>query len=128
MRNKSKATVGCCLLILCLQAVTACRHNNDVTPVVSFSKDIVPILTASCAINSSCHLVANSLNLGTALDSADAYTTIIAKKLVSTSTPSSSLLYVEVQSGEMPKPPAAALPAGQQALILEWIQQGAKNN
>ena len=128
MRNRNKATFGCFALLLCLQAVTACRHNNDVAPAVSFSKDIVPILTASCAINSSCHLVANSLNLGTALDSADAYTTIIAKELVSTSNPSSSLLYVEVQSGEMPKPPAAALAASQQALILEWIKQGAKNN
>ena len=108
----------------------SCTHSSQ-TPEVSFSKDIIPIFTASCSINSSCHLGANSLNQETSLDSTDAYNTIISKRLISPADPSASLLYVEVNGNgiaEMPKPPAAAIPANQQKMILDWIKQGAKNN
>jgi len=115
-----------------VMAMISCTHKPQITP-VSFSKDIIPVFTAGCTINSSCHLGANGLNQDVDLDSAEAWNTIISKGLVSVADPSASLLYVEVNSNgtgfaDMPKPPAAALPASQQALILEWIQQGAKDN
>ncbi len=71
---------------------------------------------------------ANSTNQETNFDSTDAYNSIIAKELISTGNPSSSLLYAEVRTNEMPLPPYAPLPAAQQNLILEWIKQGALNN
>jgi len=133
MRNNKKAILIIAMILTEIMAMVSCTHNSNtqVVSAVSFRKDIIPIFTASCALNSSCHLGANSLNLETNFDSSDAYNTIISKNLVSTSDPSSSLLYVEVSGNgiaEMPKPPAAALSAGQQALILQWIKQGALNN
>ena len=97
-------------------------------PQISFSKDIIPILNASCVLNSGCHLGGNGINQNVNLDSADAYHTIIVKELVSTANPQASLLYSEVRSNEMPPPPAASLSAEQQTLILYWIEQGALNN
>lgn len=130
MSNKKSTIVTIAIALFSVVAVISCTHNSSPTPAVSLSKDIIPIFTSSCAINSSCHLGANSTNQFVNLDSSDAYNTIVAKGLVSTSSPSSSLLYVEVEGSqpEMPKPPNAPLSSSQQTLILDWIEQGAKNN
>ncbi len=119
------------LLACCSMAVISCVHGPLVSPTVSFNKDIIPIFTANCTINSNCHIGASSLNKEVDLDSAIAYHTLFSRGLISTSNPSSSLLYVEVlgtTSALMPKPPAAALSAAQQSLILNWISKGALNN
>ena len=127
MNNKKNITVIIFTMLLGVVEMISCTHPAQ-TPEVSFSQNIIPILTANCAINSSCHSGANSLNLQTNFDSDSAYYTIIHKELISTSHPSSSLLYAEVEEGEMPLPPTPPLSATQQKLILEWIEQGAKNN
>ena len=127
MSNKKKAIVVISIMLFSVMEMISCTHPEQ-TPPVSFSRDIIPILTASCTINTSCHLGANSTNLQTNFDSDSAYYTITHKGLVSVSDPSSSLLYAEVEEGQMPLPPTAPLPASQQALILEWIKQGAQNN
>jgi len=108
--------------------MVSCTHSSQGNMQVSFSKDIIPILSSSCAISGSCHVGATSLNLQTNFDSDSAYYTIMHKNLVSTSNPASSLLYAEVAEGQMPLAPYAPLPASQQALILDWITQGALNN
>jgi len=114
-------------MLITTMEMISCTHNSP-TLQVSFSKDIIPILTTSCTISSSCHVGANGLNLQTNFDSDSAYYTLFAKNLVSTSNPSSSLLYVEVRTNEMPLQPFSPLPLSQQNLILEWIEQGALNN
>jgi hypothetical protein len=130
MRNKKSILIATVLVLTSAGTVISCTHSSDtvVAKNVSFSRDITPIFTASCVINSSCHLGANGTNQNIDLDSAIAYATIISKNLVSVADPQSSLLYVEVNSGEMPKPPSAPLTASQQSLILEWIKEGALNN
>lgn len=115
------------VMLMCIAAAISCTHTAQQQQ-VSFSKDIVPLFTSYCSINSSCHLGANGGNQDVALDSSEAYASIMAKGLVSVSDPASSLLYVEVFSDEMPKPPAAPLSAAEQALLLNWIKQGAQNN
>ena len=127
MRNKKNITVIIFITLFSVVEMISCTHNSQIQE-VSFSKDIIPILTASCVIGSGCHLGANGINQGVDLDSADAYKSIIDKNLVSVSNPSSSLLYAEVEEGQMPLAPIPLLSAGQQKLILEWIEQGAKNN
>lgn len=125
MRNKFLNAI----IILFLSMVMAsCTHEQNVEVAVSFKKDIQPIIRASCAINSSCHLGANNANDNIDLDSSAAYTTIINKQLVMVNNPSSSLLYVEVSSGAMPKSPYLSLTSQQLSLILNWIKQGAANN
>ena len=127
MSNKKYIAVIISITLIGVMEMISCTHPSQTQP-VSFSKDIIPILTASCAINTSCHIGASSLNQQTNFDSDSAYYTIVHKGLVSTSNPSASLLYAEVAEGQMPLPPAAALPVADQNLILEWIQQGALNN
>ena len=107
---------------------TNTKKNNTVTPSVSFSKDIVPIFTTSCAINSSCHSGSKNTGDNVDLDSSAAYSSIAAKQLVMVSNPAASLLYVEISSGIMPKAPNSPLSASQISLVLTWIKQGAQNN
>ena len=110
-------------------AVLSCTHSPQViTPEVSFSSDILPILEADCAINGSCHLGANNGNDQISLDTAVAYTTIAAKHLVAGGDPAASVLYSQVSNGIMPKSPYPVLDAAKIALIYNWIKQGAKNN
>ena len=129
MSNNKKTTI-LLVVVLALAGITtgvSCRHDPQVYT-VSFGRDVVPVLTAYCTLNSSCHAGGNGYNQQTNLDSDSAYYTIFKKGLVNVANPAASLLYAEMVSGEMPVPPAAPVPAAQQALILEWIKQGAKNN
>ena len=94
----------------------------DVTVPVSFSTQIVPILTNSCV---SCHKTGGQ---SPDLSAANAYSSIKTMNLVNATTPESSIIYTE------PNPTNAAVhswkkytPAEAQ-LVLTWIQQGAKNN
>jgi hypothetical protein len=131
MNNRRFIIAITSLFASCSLAVISCVHGPIVSPTLSFNKDIIPIFTANCTINSNCHIGASSLNKEVDLDSAMAYHTLISRGLISTSNPSSSILYVEVlgtTSALMPKPPAAPLSAAQQNLILTWISQGALNN
>lgn len=127
MRNKRNIAVAISAILFSMAEMVSCTHASQV-PTISFSKDIFPILKASCVLNSGCHLGGNGVNQDVNLDSAFAYNTIIVKKLVSTTNPPASLLYTEVRSNEMPPPPIPPMSASQQALILYWIQQGARNN
>ena len=112
-----------------VMVMISCTHKpQEVSPNVSFSMDIIPIFKSSCAINGGCHLGANGTNDEINFDSSAAYNSIITKHLVSTGNPSSSILYVEVSSGIMPKSPYNALSTTQINLILDWIKQGAANN
>ena len=130
MSNKKGIIITIVMILTGIITMVSCTHSSP-TPEVSFNRDIIPILTTNCTINSNCHAGANALNQETDLDSAAAYATIISRGLISTSNPSASLLYVEIAGSsiaEMPKPPTPALSAAEQSLILNWIKQGAKNN
>jgi len=128
----SRTTIIKTIIIALSGAVmtVSCTHKSAVlvTPQVSFSAQVIPILTTYCTINSSCHAGASSLNLQTNFDADSAYYTLFAKQLVSTANPTASLVYTEVVSHEMPLAPYAPLSSADQALILQWIQQGASNN
>lgn len=117
-------------MILSVAAATSCTHEPFVAaaPTVSFRTDIIPVFTTRCALNSACHSGAVNAGDNIDLDSAAAYASIQSKHLVITDHPTASLLYVEVSSGIMPKAPASALTAVQTKTILNWIDQGAKNN
>ena len=92
--------------------------NNNST--VSFSTDIQPIFNAHCNA-APCHGGGNSPTL----TAGSSYAEI--QNLVSTSNPTSSILYTEVNTGKMPEG-SSKLPAADITKILTWIQEGAKNN
>lgn len=92
---------------------------------VSFSTNIVPIFSANCAVTG-CH-TASSPPAGLDLTPPDAYNSLFNGGFVDTTVAATTnTLYVEVSTGKMP--PSGKLSAQNVALILAWIQQGAKNN
>ena len=88
---------------------------------LSFSKDVAPIFTKSCAL-SGCHA---SGFIQPDLTASNAYNSLISMSLVDTLQPEQSALYKKITQGTM-KPYLSSPEDGQ--IILYWIKQGAKNN
>ncbi len=96
-------------------------------PSPSFNADILPILTSRCAF-AGCHVAGgpDGINLRTydaviAGEEEDDDDTVIAGNA------RRSELVEEIVEGEMP-PDGPPLPAAQIQLIIDWINEGAKNN
>lgn len=103
-----------------------CRYDfivPDEVPVVdqedpvSLATQVVPILAAKCT---ECHKTGGQTP---DLTAANAYSQLVPK-YVSTTSPATSKVYVFATSGAH----YAKVSAAQGALILTWIQEGAKNN
>ncbi len=110
----------------CTKTTTILVDNSPaVTGTVSFSKDIVPILTKSCA-TTGCHSGSVAPNLSSTL----AYNALKSGNYISTGSPATSLVYLWMTGKE-----SATMPLGGQnnpsninAIMLAWIKQGANNN
>lgn len=93
----------------------------DTTVVISFATQIQPIFDNNCVL---CHRPGGT---SPDLTSGNAYSKINTARYINTTTPSQSLVYRRViPAGGFSGHPTVS-PA-QAALILSWIQQGAKNN
>jgi len=90
---------------------------------VSFSGDLQPIFSASCAL-SGCHDAVPGHKPSLTL--ANAYNAIIAGGFINTVVPADSKIYVAVKGGTMP--PTGALKPSDVQKVLDWIRNGAKNN
>ena len=129
MRNNLKFALNKVIPILIGMTLFGCTHPSQVVqPDVSFGKDIIPIMQASCAISTACHSGTKNSGHNLDFDGSMAYNTILTKTLLNNSNPTAGLLYVEINSAIMPKAPISPLSASQTYLILTWIKQGAKNN
>ncbi|WP_295654776.1 hypothetical protein [uncultured Mucilaginibacter sp.] len=131
--SKKKIVLGLLLVSSLMILVNSCTKTTTVvesnavavTTTVSFSKDIVPILTKSCAL-SGCHAGSIAPNLS----SATAYTSLINASLVNVGTPENSDVYLWLTGKKAATMPlgSANNPSNINALMLAWIKQGAKNN
>ncbi len=83
------------------------------TSTAKFSTDALPVITSTCATNSSCH-ASGANNSGGVLTN---YTQISAKK---------SNIRSSVLNGSMPK--GSTLTTAQKQAIVCWIDAGALNN
>ena len=113
-------------MIGCSKSTTVIEDNSPaITGTVSFSKDIQPILTKSCAL-SGCH----SGSVAPNLTSATAYNALTNGNFLSVGTPANSLVYLWLTGKESATMPLGASnnPSNINALMLAWIKQGAKNN
>ena len=115
------------LLSGCVKDVTVTLTNDKVvTAKVSFTKQLIPLFTANCAL-SGCH-VAN--HQPPDLEAAAAFNSIKDLKLVDISTPNNSIIYERLTGKLNPSMPFGKTtnPSNINNLVLAWIKQGALNN
>jgi hypothetical protein len=111
-----------------LSAVLSCKYDEvlpfepDPSVPVLFSQDIVPIFDNNCN-TAGCHNGTQSPDLRSAV----AYDNLVSGGYINTETPEQSLLYQWMTDAMGPMPPLGAN-ATNNALVLEWIKQGALNN
>ncbi|MDB5272457.1 MAG: hypothetical protein JWO58_824 [Chitinophagaceae bacterium] len=127
------------LFILILTLVSSCEYNKgEVKPAVdcstvipstvSFSADIVPVLTKSCA-TAGCHSGASPQgNLNLEANNAYAQLNKSGSGYLNVSNPHNSILYISLVSTTDPMPPTGALDPCAVELIVKWMSQGTKNN
>jgi len=101
------------LLNACSKSDGSSATNPCTGLTVSFSADVMPIINASCAINSSCH-AAGSVNSGGALTD---HPKILAKR---------AEIKFQVENGLMPK--TGSLSTVEKNKLICWINNGAPNN
>lgn len=95
---------------------------NDKVVIIpkSFATDIIPVFNASCNM-SGCHSAGHTV---VDLSPENAYASLFAKGMIDLSTPENSKLYTKLLSGTHDGRSTSA----QQALILQWISEGALDN
>lgn len=113
------------ILVLLSLFINGCKYDfvlppevpvvDPEAPAVSFSTDILPILTAKCIL---CHST-QAPTMGASV----AFTQLVPG-YVNKTAPSSSKLYTVPTSGTH----GATVSSAQGALILRWITEGANNN
>jgi hypothetical protein len=118
------ATAFCLMLFSACEKDYLTQKKVDVSVPVSFSKNIVPILSEDCA-RSTCHVTgAQSPDL----TAAKAYDELNGLGYIDTTNAAASLLYVRITASTSPMPPDGNLTAEEIGYILAWIKQGAQNN
>jgi len=100
--------------------------ETEVTTPVSFSSDLQPIFTKSCAL-SGCHAAGGKAPI---LTEGTSYNSLINGNYIDLSKAESSVLYQWLTGVKTPAMPigAANNPSNVNGLTLAWIKQGAKNN
>jgi hypothetical protein len=110
----------------CYKTTTLLVDNTPaITKTVSFSTDILPLLSTNCA-KSGCHNGSISPNLS----AANAFNSLVNGNFTNTTTPANSLLYLWLTGKESATMPLGASnnPSNINGFVLAWITQGAKNN
>jgi hypothetical protein len=112
------------LILLGVFMINACEYEKiqpEVPPVntdVSYSQDIQPIFSQSCT---ACH----NGNINPNLTSGNSYNALINGNYVNLTVPDQSKIYTEMAPGGGM---AAYTNSSDASLVLQWIEQGAKNN
>jgi hypothetical protein len=111
---------GCSYNFIIPEEVPVIDPEDPNAPQISFANEIVPIFTENCT---SCH------NGGQAPDlrAENAYASINTSRYINTTSPQESKIYTYC-SPETTTHMRKKYNSAQAALILAWIQQGAKNN
>ncbi len=90
---------------------------------VSFAKDIVPIFTSG----NNCTACHNTGGTSPDLTAGKAYASLNSTRYINTATPAESKIYHYIEPGTSTHT-RKKYTAAQAALVLGWIQQGAKDN
>jgi len=124
------AVFGC----TCIFLITGCYKDKsiiivkteEITTPVSFSLDVIPILTKNCAL-SGCHSNGGQVP---DLTPNNARRALLEQNLIDINNPAKSEVMGWLTGTIKPAMPlgAATNPSNINALMLAWIKQGAKNN
>ncbi len=98
--------------------------GEEITRPVSFTNDIVPILSKSCNI-SGCH---SSGGIKPDLSALNAFTSLTNGNYLNTSAAESSTIYLWMAGKKGTPMPTTGINKEYNALVLAWIKQGAQNN
>lgn len=117
------------ITIVCVFTITSCENSYVEPPEdiinVSFKDDILPIFVMHCV---SCHQT-DKVFPGLILSSELSYKQLLFDGInapyVNTADPELSSLYIALKNN---MPQFGLLPSSKIALVLKWIQAGAKNN
>lgn len=100
--------------------------TQEITTNVSFSANVLPILTTDCATNSSCH---GSGGHSPELSADKAYDNLTGLGYTDTTDAEGSIVYKLIISTSGNKmPPNGNLAPEKIGYILAWIKQGTQNN
>ena len=113
---------GCSYNFIVPEEVPVIDPDDPDAPQVSFASDIIPIFTA----NNNCTSCHNG-NQAPDLRAENAFAAINTSRYINTATPAESKIYTYC-SPETTTHMRKKYNSAQAALILAWIQQGAKNN
>ena len=121
---------GVALMLLifsgCYKTTTIVKNPGaDITTVMSFSKDIIPIFTNSCAL-AGCHVPGAKTP---DLTAANAYNSLKNGSYVKANDPDNSVIILWLTGKKSPVMPLGNGPdQAINAKIYAWINQGAQNN
>jgi hypothetical protein len=111
-----------------LLAFCSCSHTAEIPalPVVSFSKQVQPVLVANCTM-SGCHTSVNTG--GEDVFPLVTYNDLTTRNMFVAGNPKTSRLYQSINgTGGSSMPPSGSLGNDDILLIYLWIAQGGKNN
>jgi hypothetical protein len=111
----------------CYKVATVTIDSSPaITKSVSFSKDMAPVFSKSCAL-AGCH---GNGGHTPDLSAGNAYNALVKGNYINTATPEKSLLYLWLTGKEAEAMPLGTSnnPSNINALTLAWIKQGAVNN
>ena len=112
------------VLVGCYKDKTVYTNAPAVTRTVTFSQDIQPMFTKSCAL-SGCHV---SGSQAPNLSAGAAYNSLINGGYINKTSPENSLIYLKMTGKKGTVMPPSGMNKEYNALMLAWIQQGANNN
>lgn len=132
MNNKSRAVLAG-LVLLAFSTASSCYKTNTlvknpgsgITETMSFTNDILPIFSKSCAL-SGCHVPGGK---NPDLSAANAYQALKDGGYIKANDPDNSVLMLWLNGKKSPVMPLGAGPDDNiNAKIYAWINQGAQKN
>jgi hypothetical protein len=112
------------IALLLIAGLWACEYDTldpkeiELPDVIYFATDLAPVFEANC---STCHSGA----LSPSFKATDSYGALVNGGYVDTNNPEESKLIVKIS---IPHPSNDPLSLTEKAMILKWIEDGAKNN
>ena len=111
---------GCSYNFIVPEEIVVIDPEDPNAEQISFSADIAPIFAAKCV---SCHTTGKQ---SPDLSSGKAFSAINSTRYINSSSPADSKIYTRPKPSNTDSHPKYS--EAEAALVLGWIQQGAKNN